>query len=202
MSERERILQFALTIFLKEGIYKTSMDQIAREMRISKKTIYKYFPSKNEMVNKATQQLMSQIRGSIFEIVQSDTSSIEKMNGVLKVLVTLGLRVSDTWIKDLEIHYPNIWNDVNEMRNQAILIVFSQIFSQGQKEKFFKEYPIDIIITAFRSVINGIVNPAFLINSNFSIHEAARISFEIILNGILTEQGRNFYMQLKEEDKI
>ena len=41
-TEKDRILNFAITKFHAEGFYKTSMDEIARELQISKKTIYKY----------------------------------------------------------------------------------------------------------------------------------------------------------------
>ena len=44
--ERERILNYSINKFHAEGFYKTSMDEIARDLQISKKTIYKYFQSK------------------------------------------------------------------------------------------------------------------------------------------------------------
>jgi AcrR family transcriptional regulator len=52
MTEEEKIISYTTTEFLTNGFYKTSMDQLAKGMKISKKTIYKFFPSKSVLLNK------------------------------------------------------------------------------------------------------------------------------------------------------
>ncbi|MBL7128958.1 MAG: helix-turn-helix transcriptional regulator, partial [Ignavibacteria bacterium] len=48
--DRDKILNFARQKFHREGFYKISMDEIAKELHVSKKTIYKYFPSKEKLL--------------------------------------------------------------------------------------------------------------------------------------------------------
>ncbi|MBK7254925.1 MAG: helix-turn-helix transcriptional regulator, partial [Ignavibacteria bacterium] len=48
--EKEKILNYSRNKFHREGFYKTSMDEISSELHISKKTIYKYFSSKEKLL--------------------------------------------------------------------------------------------------------------------------------------------------------
>ncbi|MHB1689000.1 MAG: TetR family transcriptional regulator, partial [Ignavibacteriaceae bacterium] len=52
-NDKEKILELAREIFLQEGFYKTSLDGIAQQLKISKKTIYKHFRSKDELVRES-----------------------------------------------------------------------------------------------------------------------------------------------------
>ena len=47
MKEKEKISNYSQEVFFKSGFYKITMDEIAQGLRVSKKTIYKYFPSKH-----------------------------------------------------------------------------------------------------------------------------------------------------------
>ena len=77
-SERNRIINFAESKFMIEGFYKISMDSIASELRISKKTIYKYFPSKESLVECISNRIMTDISGKMESIINSDLSSLGK----------------------------------------------------------------------------------------------------------------------------
>ena len=52
MKEKEKIANYSKDVFFKSGFYKITMDEIAQGLRMSKKTIYKYFPSKKILFEK------------------------------------------------------------------------------------------------------------------------------------------------------
>ncbi len=69
--DKTKILKYAQIKYLNEGFYKTSMDVLASEMQISKKTIYKYFATKNHLVEAVVQDTMKYMSSKIDEIVSS-----------------------------------------------------------------------------------------------------------------------------------
>ena len=71
---------------------------------------------------------MKQVRGNISNVAESNSSSIEKMLGILKILKSLGLKISDKWLTDLEIHYPLVWDELSETRKRSIEQFFGKIF--------------------------------------------------------------------------
>ncbi|MCI0449120.1 MAG: TetR/AcrR family transcriptional regulator [Chlorobi bacterium] len=195
--DREKILTYAQERFFKEGFYKISMDEIARELGMSKSTIYKYFPSKVELVNDAVKTLVASVKIRIESAISMDSNAVEKFLAVIKILTETITRFTDKWLSDLQHHAPQIWEEVDETRRKLLYENISKLISQGQREVLIKKYPPEIIITLITGAMRNIVNPAFLISTRFSYDDAVEYAFKILLNGILTEKGQKILEQLK-----
>jgi len=199
MQERLKILNFSQTQFVTSGFYNTTMDQIAREMRISKKTIYKHFRTKDDLIRACVDQITSGVKKSIEQIVDGGTSSVEKLNSIGKVLLNVTLKINDKWLGDLKTHYFFIWEEIDRFREVAINKNFTKIIEQGQEEGYIVDYPSIAILTIIRSSIQAVINPEFLVNNSISIQEAAKVTLNIIFTGILTKKGKKLYKKLKTE---
>lgn len=199
MSEREKILLFSRKKFLSSGMSKVTMDEIARDMRISKKTIYKYFPTKQDLVNESVFEMLDSVKKSITEIVDGSQNSIEKLTNMGKVFFGIASQFSDKWLGDLRINHLNLWTKVDEFRTKAIGENFSKIIEQGKQEGYFLDKPTPIILTIFIAAVRSIINPDFLMNNNFSAETAAKITLDFLFLGLLTKQGRKVYKQLTLE---
>jgi AcrR family transcriptional regulator len=165
------------------------MDEIARDLAMSKSTLYKHFISKLDLVSAVIHLLISRVKGRIHSAIALDTNAVEKFVEVMKILTETITRFSDKWMSDIQHHAPQIWIEVDETRKQLMYENISKIILQGQNEELIKPYPPEIIITLFTGAIRNIVNPQFLIASRFSYDDAVQYAFRIMLNGILTEKG-------------
>ena len=63
--EKDKIIEYCSSRFFRDGFYYVTVDQIASELRISKKTIYKYFASKDDLVEAVTNNLMKEVKDKI-----------------------------------------------------------------------------------------------------------------------------------------
>ena len=198
-TEKERILVVADKLFRDNGLYKTSMDELAALLQISKKTIYKYFPSKDNLAKEITIFWMNSSTARVDKIVHSKTDIITKFVKLLEDYSCDLSRVSDKWIRDFQIHYPDIWKTVEEFRSEKILYYARKLFKQGIKEKFVVNVPTEIVIASHIASMRAIINPQFLMENNFSMSEALKYVFEMQLNGILTEKGRTKYYNQKKK---
>lgn len=195
--DRTKILKFAQNKYLTEGFYKTSMDVLASEMQISKKTIYKYFATKDHLVEAVVQDVMKYLSSNIDEIVSKDQNAVLKILSLLDFMSKSILRASEKWIVDIKEHKPALWNKIDKFRSKKLLVILSKIIEQGKIEGYIEDKPNEIIITIFIASIRGIINPAFLSENKLTIKEVMPVTFEILLKGILTEKGIElFYKSL------
>ena len=200
--EKIKIVQYARSRYLKEGFYKTSMSSLAAEMQMSKKTIYKHFPTKESLVEEVVFDFMNFIRENIDEIFSAKKNAISKVAGFVILMGKISTQISENWLKDLRLHMPELWAKVDAFRTQKMTAEITSVITQGKKEKLFLDYPNEIIVTMFVSSIRAIVNPDFLLTHTISYNQAAQTCIEILLNGVLTEKGKKiFYKSFNQVEK-
>ncbi|MBE2227953.1 MAG: TetR/AcrR family transcriptional regulator [Ignavibacteria bacterium] len=195
--DKLKVLNYAQERFFKEGFYKITMDEISKELSMSKSTLYKHFPSKMEMLDEAIFLLISGVKGRITSVIASGDNAVDKFITVIRVLTATITKFSDKFMSDLQHHAPQLWTKVDETRRKLLYENISKIIIQGQKEELIKKYPPELIITLITGGIRGVVNPQFLISTRFSYNDAVHYAFKILLNGILTEKGQLIFNRIK-----
>ncbi|MBK7978488.1 MAG: TetR/AcrR family transcriptional regulator [Ignavibacteriae bacterium] len=201
MEEKEKIISFSKDKFLSEGFYKITMDEIANGLRMSKKTIYKYFISKDILVEAAVKLFQSIMQSKIDSIIKSDSNSIIKIKKLTNMFAEISLKVNSKMMNDLQTHRPELWQDIEEFRTRNIEKLWKNIFDQGKKEGYIIDYPSEIMVQVIISAMQGVINPNFLINHNLSIKDAFEITFGMLINGVLTESGKKIYIKTLKENK-
>jgi len=190
VEEQNKIIEHTEEKFFRDGFYKTTMDEIASELRMSKKTIYKFFPSKDDLVKAIAKFFMNRMKSKIVPALQSDKNAIEKLGDLINILAKASEKISAVRMEELKRHYPNIWNDIENFRTEMMFGNITKVIDQGKKEGLFVDYPTNIIMNVLVASVRSIVNPDFIMNNNYSIIEAARYAFKIVISGILTDKGK------------
>jgi len=173
------------------------MDEVAKEMCISKKTIYKHFTSKENLLEEICDHTTKVIYNNVDDIVEGEGNVVLKFIMLLNMYSNFTINISDKWLNDLKVHHPHILKNINERRTDKINGILSKLIKQGKKEKLIENYPATIIISTFIHSISGVMQPEFLINNKFTIQNAFRITYEMLLNGILTQLGKNIFNKEK-----
>ncbi len=195
--DRLKILKYSRQKFHREGFYKTSMDEIAGDLHVSKKTIYKYFPSKEKLLEEICTDTSCEIMDKVESIIEGKEDVVVKFVKLLNMHSNVIMNISERWVKDLAIHAPRVKKSVDEMKTNQINKVLSKLLEQGKKEKLIENYPTPIIITTFNSSLMSVLNPEFLINNKFSMQDAFKITYEMLLSGILTKTGKEKFKNTK-----
>ena len=196
IEEKERILKTAQEIFLKEGFYKTTIDDLAAKLRVSKKTIYKYFESKDELVKETVFDFLQTNSRNIKQLLNADEDSIILMTRLIEYLGGLSLNLNEKWLTDLQTHYQDLWIEMDKFRTKMMNANLSKLIKLGQGEGYIINLPSDFIVALFQSAIRGVINPDYLINSKFSAREALDMSLQILIGGILTPKGETAFKKL------
>jgi AcrR family transcriptional regulator len=196
--EKDRILNYAINKFHAEGFYKTSMDEIAKDLQMSKKTIYKYFQSKEGLLEAVAGWLMNESKTHIDSILSSKDSVVTKFLKIINMYNSKVLKCSDKWFTDLQVHAPKLWQRIDEFRTNRIYQILSELVKEGKKEGLIQEsIPTCVIVTSYNSTIRSMINYQFLYENNISVNDAANHAMQILLNGILTKKGKQEFARHK-----
>ena len=195
--EKLKIILYSRERFFREGFAKITVDEIAFELGISKSTLYKYFPNKDTLIHESVLSVAHEVMSRVKLILDSDSNAIEKFRGMIVILTKNMIRFSEKFMRDMQINTPHIWEKIDGIRKVVMFDNISLIIKEGQKEKLFINYPPELIIGIFMGALRNVVNPDFLLHNRFSIEEAAKTGFVILINGILTEKGKKVYNKLK-----
>lgn len=194
-SERDKIFNYAKSLFLKEGFYKITMDNLAAGLKISKKTIYKYFGSKEVLIKSIVESIKNEMSGKLDNIKKSNDTAILKLINLNKLLSKMFIELDDRWINDLRIHLPSLWKEIDEFRTKRLNGTFSTIINEGQKGKLIKNIPAKMVVMIFLSTLRGVINNEFLLNSKLSYKDAIETSLRILFTGILTAKGQKVFQK-------
>ena len=197
--DRIKILKAASETFFTRGFYKIPVDDIASLLKMSKKTIYKHFPTKEDLVREVAYLFIKTHSDNIAEIINHDYNAVEKLFYIFKYLGNMLINISDKWFSDIQSQAPEIWNEIEVFRSRFMTHNISRIIEQGKKEKYIVNHPSLIMINIFISSIRGIINPAFITNNKIPAFKALESTLDILMNGILTSKGKNLLKKLKME---
>lgn len=199
MEEIEKILSLGEKKFFREGFYKTTMDDVATELRMSKKTIYKYFPSKHDLVDAIANRFTERMKGKIVPLLESDKNAVEKIIELISLMSKTATKMGDKIFAELKNHLPTVWQRVDKFRTEMMYANLSKVIDQGKSEGLIEDYPTPLIMNILVNAVRSTINPEFILNNNFSMKVAAQTTFKIIMNGILTEKGKKQFSKSMKE---
>lgn len=196
---REHIIAQASDLFFHRGIKDVKMDDIAREIGISKRTVYELFADKEELLHES----LKYIHKNIHRIGRQKIR--ETSNNTLDVLLTLYYiyfemlkKANKNFFLDLK-RYPKIteYQKTKEKRNSD---KFKKWIQKGVKEGLFREDAnSDIILYILRRDIEHItISNEF---SNYSIDELGRSFILFYLRGIATSKGQEIIENFIKKQK-
>ena len=188
---RERVLEHARDEFLSRGFSKVTLDEIASDLGISKKTLYKFYPSKEELLRASLHAMMRSAGWELERISSSDKPFADKL---AEALMTMGKYISRfrrEGLADVQRFAPSIWKELDKYREEQIVSKLVTMITQARKENIFRaEVNEQVLIRMFVSSIQAIINPQVLSQHSFSAQEAAQNIFKVLFEGALTDAAR------------
>jgi AcrR family transcriptional regulator len=160
---REKIIKKAGGLFLKVGFKTITMDDIAREMGISKKTIYKHFENK-ELLIEATSEIMHvEVHQAMSGVLEKNHNAIAENFEIKNMLNKMFEDSATSPVYQLKKHYPEIYNQIisreTDHRNGCLRRNIEKGIAEGL---YRKDVNIDNCIKFYYSIIFGIKEATIL----------------------------------------
>jgi AcrR family transcriptional regulator len=136
---KEKIIKKAKEMFLKLGFKSITMDDIACEMCISKKTIYKYFSNKDILIEESVQMVHKEVHETINTIVAKNFNAIEENFEIKRMFGEMFKSAESSPIYQLKKHYPEIYEKVLSMQVSICEECFRDNIIKGINEGLYRQ---------------------------------------------------------------
>lgn len=187
---REKIVYKATELFLNLGFKSVTMDDIANEMAISKKTIYMHFKNKTALVKECTCNLMNTITTGIDEICSLNQNPIEELFEIKKFIMGKIDDDNSSPQYQLQKYYPEISEDLKESHFEKMMECTRTNLRRGIEQGLYrKNLNIDFIARLYFLGIHGIKDQNLFPLEKFSTKFITEEYLEYHLRGIVTPEG-------------
>jgi len=134
-----RILTKAENLFFKYGIKSISMDDLSRELGISKKTLYQSVENKKDLVLQVFQNHAMQEVAAITRIQSESSDAIDEMIEVAKYVIPTIRKITPTVIFDMQKYYREVWQIMEDFNNKEIYKFIENNIKKGIEQGVYRE---------------------------------------------------------------
>jgi TetR/AcrR family transcriptional regulator, cholesterol catabolism regulator len=190
-------------VFMKYGIRSVSMDDICRELGMSKKTLYQYFGNKSDLVNNILQQSFEEFEAHMSAIRLLEHNAIDDLLEMSRVIDEHMKAVSLAISFDLEKYYPEIYREYLAKKRDFASGCLRENIQKGIKEGLYRpDLNIDLIARLYLQKIEDLHHPSYYKIDEKSIAEVFQVMFENHIRGIANENGIRYYEERKKRLKL
>lgn len=196
---KDRILKKGQEMFLQFGFSKVTMEELASEMGMSKKTLYKYYSGKEQLLREIISEMKCSIGAYTNEIrCDCNMDFMQKLKLIMSYIGQHMSKMRGPLILELQKNHPDMYNEIIEFRRKGIMENFSTLVKEGVKAGIFrKDIDDQIIVLIYAHVVSGIINPDVLSQLPYTGDQVFESIVKVILQGVLTEEGKGMYHSTK-----
>ncbi len=196
--QKEKVLNYTKQYFPLHGFYKTKMDDIAKELGVSKKTLYKLFPNKQVLVEETIRGLLNDLESAVNSAIAAEKHPIKRLLESFQIIGQRLMSFSDQYIIDIKEHMSHMWQEVEVQRKRIFMNTYLNTYHKGVEEGYFIPLPPLLLNGMIITLLTNMINIKFLTEHNLQPYPVYKFVLEFILRGTLTKKGFDY---LKKLDK-
>ena len=194
--QEEYILEQSFEALTREGVRSFTVDSLSRNLGMSKKTIYKFFPTKEVLVDKSVVFFLGLIEKKLKHLIATEPNPAIQFVKVMEFIMGHISSVSIERLADLKNRFPRVWKKMEDFR-LARREDFYDILSNAQKQGYVrKDVDINVIATLYMNIINSTFQPEFFLKNNLAPSDAIHNFLKMISGGLFTQHGNQYVDQL------
>jgi AcrR family transcriptional regulator len=204
MEIKDRILQSAQTLFMRNGIKSVSMDDIATHLAMSKKTLYKWFENKDQIVHAAIVEHLRHEEVDCAGMAASAANALEELFQMMEWSKQLMANIHPSIFYDLQKYHPQAWQVWVTHKNQFILEKITDNLRRGIAEGLYRaDLDVDVLARLRLAQIELAFNADLYPPRHFDPKRVQLVCLEHFMLGSATLRGHkliNKYRQVTEEE--
>ncbi len=186
-SSRRRVLAEARGHFFSHGFRTVTMDDLAAELGMSKKTVYAHFPSKEALLEAVIKDKFARVSATLETIQRQQPNDFAaRLHALLDGMQRELGELKPPFVRDMRLKAPHIFKRLEQRRARLIETHFCSLFHTGQRSgDVRRDIPVRLMIETILSAIQAIMNPQKLEELGLSPKEAFAGVIGIVLRGVL-----------------
>ncbi len=196
MEIKQQVLKKSFELFMRYGIKSVTMDDIARELGISKKTLYQYVDNKSDLIEQIFRQHIDEEMEVMEGIRQEASDAIDEMLKISKYVVGQLRELSPNTVYDLRKYYRSTWKQMEALHKRHVYQVIRENLERGIRQGVYRSnLNPDILAKLY-------VGKAFLVTDE-EIFPARTYNYEELyweyinyhIQGIASDKGRQLLIK-------
>lgn len=199
---RAKIVRKASEEILARGYTRVTMDQIATGLGMSKKTLYRVFPGKREMLQVVLAELTREIEKGLADLVAREgLSFVERLHELMLYTARQYARFGQGFVEDLRQSEPRVWQELETFRDELVQRYFLRIVREGTAVGAFNA-GIDprVLGMVYIAAVRGVLNPRALLELQAQPEQAYADVFRLLFEGMLGDEARASYRESLRAD--
>lgn len=197
---KERLLNGALSLYSKYGIKSITMDDISRELGVSKKTIYQHFSDKNNLIRDVINYEKEMHQRIMKKMILSDLNAIDELIHANKQIHMSQSIHSPTFYFDLKKYYPEIYNDWISYKRDRMYEIIHRNLQKGIREGLYrKDLDIDLISRLHMARTEMMYSSDLISHDEVSNARFIDEVFKYHIHGICNSDGLSYFEKKIEE---
>jgi AcrR family transcriptional regulator len=190
---RQRIVAAARRHFFAHGFRGVTMDDLAGELGMSKKTLYAHFPSKTALVEAVLHDKFSGLEVDVARATAECSSDFAvSLHRLLACIQRHTDEIRSPFLRDIQREAPDLFRVVEGRRREVIRRHFGKILAQGRREGLVrKDIPLRLIIEVLLGATQAVINPPMMEELGLTPTTGFTAIVTVILRGVITEKGRS-----------
>lgn len=199
METREKILDVAKEQFSRFGIRSVTMEELARAVGISKKTIYQEFEDKKDLVKEVFTKILDEDRQKMVAILEGEDKVIEHLVKMSQMMRERLSTMNPMVIVEVQKYFPEAWRIFEEFKTNFIQEDLIRVLDRGKELGYFRpEIDSKIMAKVRVNQVTSMFDPSNFINPEFNLVEEQMVLMDHFLHGIFTEKGRESFNSKKD----
>lgn len=202
---KEKVLNFTLDTFLKNGYKAINMDIIAKTLGVSKRTLYEIFPSKDDMLIEAIKIHIVAFEKELNDIAMKMIANnmqtfFENLFEVLKLAARHASTFGENFTKEVKLYLPRFYESCVDYNNKRF-VNFRNVIELGKEKGYFRDdIDSELLLKVLHYSMGNILRAENMVDIPMKIEDAIKQIFKIIFTGAMTPEFTNeFNINLKIE---
>jgi TetR/AcrR family transcriptional regulator, cholesterol catabolism regulator len=198
----EKIIADATALFMKYGVKSVNMDDVARHLGMSKKTLYKYVSDKEDLVRRAMNHHCEVEDKAIQAIHAQDLNAIDEAFEVMRMVINMIKDLNPSVAYDITKYHPELMREMECNRHGMVFQTMKSNMEKGIKEGFYRDdLDTDIIANLYVSSINAIFTQFITQEGAHPFHVIYLEMFRYHIRGIASEKGIKYLIEKVKIEK-
>ena len=194
-----KILEGSEHLFSRYGIKSLTMDDVARELGMSKKTLYQYVSDKNDLVEKTLDFHLQHSKHTCELLIEDQNNPIDCMLAIGDFFSQHMKDTNPSLMFDLRKYHIGAWKKLEEYRFETILKQIEQNLIRGVKEGYYREnIDTNVIPRLYIGLTDAILESNYFPRDQFKFEEVVHQMLSYHIHGIATQKGKEY---LKNKNK-
>ena len=202
MELKDKIVLGAAEMFMRFGVRSVTMDDVARELGMSKKTLYQSFTNKDELVMETCRMHIDNEKESFGEIHERAENAIDELHQITNCVRMSMQNINPSLLFDLAKYHPEAWQLFLDFKFDFIQNQVRENIERGIAEGYYRtEVNADVMAKMRMEQVQTVFDPKIFPSSSYNLVEVQMTVLDHFIHGLLSDKGRDLFQSIQSNLK-